>query len=428
MDSNIRMINISVELCGVLMCLMGIAVVLIGRRMERKTSRYFAAIFSCLGIYLTSNICGLMFKGRTDTFGFYSVRISNFCEFFFGYLLSLFFTLYIVYCVSNGKSNKRLKEGIFALFTTEVLMLVVSQFTGIFYYFDSSNVYHRGDLFWISQVTVMCSAVINTLLIIFNRKMLSKKEIMAFSVYIILPLVALTVQIFYYGLLLTHFSEILSAFVMFIFILDDQTEKYCEKERENSDMRVAIMLSQIQPHFLYNTLTSIYCLCDKNPKAAKQAISEFSKYLRGNFESVGRKTPIMLEDELTHVQSYLALEKMRFEDELEVVYDIKAQSFLLPALTIQPLVENAVKHGVGDAPNGGTVKLSTREFPDYYEIEIADNGVGFDTENFDKSEETHIGIENVRSRLELMCNGTLSIESYVGKGTTATIRIPKGDS
>ena len=198
MDSNIRMINIAVELCGVLMCLMGIAVVLIGRRMEKKTSRYFAAIFGCLAIYLTSNLCGLMFKGRTDTIGFYSVRISNFCEFFFGYLLSLLFTLYIVYCVSNGKSNKRLRDCIFALFTTEVLMLVVSQFTGIFYYFDSSNVYHRGDLFWISQVTVICSAVINTLLIIFNRKILSKKEIMAFSVYIILPLVALTVQIFYY--------------------------------------------------------------------------------------------------------------------------------------------------------------------------------------------------------------------------------------
>ena len=94
---------------------------------------------------------------------------------------------------------------------------------------------------------------------------------------------------------------------------------------------------------------------------------------------------------------------------------------------MKPLVENAVKHRVGDAPNGGTVKLSTREFPEYYEIEIADNGVGFDTENFDKSEEPHIGIENVRSRLELMCNGTLSIESSVGNGTTVTIRIPKED-
>ena len=110
MNSDIRMINISVELCGVLMCLMGIAVVLIGRRMEKKTSRYFAAIFGCLGIYLTSNLCGLLFKGRTDTFGFYSVRISNFCEFFFGYLLSLLFTLYIISCVNTEKTNKKIQE------------------------------------------------------------------------------------------------------------------------------------------------------------------------------------------------------------------------------------------------------------------------------------------------------------------------------
>ena len=428
MDSNIKMINISVELCGILMCIMGISVVLIGRRMEKKTSRYFTAIFSCLGLYLTSNICGLVFKGRTDDVGFYSVRISNFCEFFFGYLLSLLFSLYIVYCVDREKSNKNIRNCIFALFSMEVLLLVVSQFTGIFYYFDSNNIYHRGDLFWISQVTVICSAIINTFIIIYNRKKLSKKEITAFRIYIILPLVALTIQIFYYGLLLTHFSEILSAFVMFIFILDDQTEKYCEKELENTDMRVAIMLSQIQPHFLYNTLTSIYCLCDKDSKAAKQAISDFSKYLRGNFESVGRKTPIMFEDELNHVQSYLALEKMRFGDELDVVYDIQAHHFLLPALTIQPLVENAVKHGVGDLPNGGTVKLSTRELPECYEIEIDDNGIGFDTENFDKDEEIHVGIENVRSRLQLMCNGTLLIKSSIGNGTTATIRIPKEDA
>lgn len=83
------------------MCLLGIAVVLIGRRMEKKACRYCTAIFSCLGIYLASNICGLFFKGRIDVIGFYSVRISNFCEFFFGYLLSLIFTLYIVSCVDK---------------------------------------------------------------------------------------------------------------------------------------------------------------------------------------------------------------------------------------------------------------------------------------------------------------------------------------
>lgn len=128
-----------------------------------KTSRYFTAIFSCLGLYLTSNICGLVFKDRTDAIGFYSVRISNFCEFFFGYLLSILFSLYIVYCVDREKSNRKIRNCIFALFSMEVLLLVVSQFTGIFYYFDSSNIYHRGDLFWISQVTVICSVIINTL-------------------------------------------------------------------------------------------------------------------------------------------------------------------------------------------------------------------------------------------------------------------------
>ena len=117
---------------------------------------------------------------------------------------------------------------------------------------------------------------------------------------------------------------------------------------------------------------------------------------------------------------------MRFEDELDIVYDIQAQDFFLPALTVQPLVENAVKHGVGDTLNGGMVKISSKELDDCFEIEISDNGAGFDTESISNDNETHVGIDNVRSRLELMCNGSLEIESELGKGTTVTVKIPRG--
>ena len=202
-------------------------------------------------------------------------------------------------------------------------------------------------------------------------------------------------------------------------------KKLSEQEAELMEGRVSIMLSQIQPHFLYNSLTSIAYLCGKDPDGAKRAINDFADYLRGNMDSLKQKTPVPFEMELKHIKIYLSLEKMRFEEELQITYDIQTMDFRIPSLTIQPLVENAVKHGVGKAPNGGTVVIGTREKEDCYEVIVADDGVGFDVNQQAEDGKTHIGIANVRSRLWEMSRATLDISSEPGKGTTATVTIPK---
>ena len=186
------------------------------------------------------------------------------------------------------------------------------------------------------------------------------------------------------------------------------------------------MLSQIQPHFLYNALTSIYCLCDVKPEAAKEAVSNFSKYLRGNLDSIKQTKMISFADELKHLQAYLSLEKIRFDNYLDIKYDIRATEFFIPPLTVQPLVENAVNHGISDLPNGGCVTIATEEKLDHYEIRVSDNGVGFDPSTVTADGCSHVGISNVRSRLNIMCHGTLDIKSAPGSGTVAIIQIPKG--
>lgn len=201
-----------------------------------------------------------------------------------------------------------------------------------------------------------------------------------------------------------------------------KTEKL---EAELADSRISIMLSQIQPHFLYNALNSIYYLCDKDPTAAKQAISDFADYLRGNMDSLSRTGPVPFYMELKHLQTYLTIEKMRFEDTLNIEWDIQTKEFMIPPLTVQPLVENAVKHGVCRSEDGGTVWITTRECADHFEVEIKDNGVGFDVGELKSDGKSHIGIENVRNRLWKMCGATLEITSEKGKGTTALIRLPK---
>lgn len=201
-----------------------------------------------------------------------------------------------------------------------------------------------------------------------------------------------------------------------------------EKEQQLLQSRISILLSQIQPHFLYNTLTVICGLCDESPKEAKKVTADFADYLRHNLETLNQSTPVAFSDELQHTQLYLNIEKKRFEEKLCVVYHIKTKGFCIPSLTMQPLVENAVKHGVLKRKKGGTVTIATSEGADYYEVIITDDGVGFDPGKLQSDDKIHIGIENVRNRLWSMCGGTLTIESEANLGTTAIIKIPKGDT
>lgn len=202
-----------------------------------------------------------------------------------------------------------------------------------------------------------------------------------------------------------------------------------EKERAEKELyeaEVKIMVSQIRPHFLYNALTSIAMMCELDPKRAKEATITFAKYLRVNMDSLRQTKPVPFSQELSHLKNYLYIEKLRFDDLLNVEYDIQTTDFEVPQLSIQPIVENAVKHGVGMAEDGGTVTISTKETDDAYEVIISDDGVGFDT-NAPKPDDgrTHIGMENTKKRLKDLCGAEVIITSEIGTGTTARVIIPK---
>lgn len=190
--------------------------------------------------------------------------------------------------------------------------------------------------------------------------------------------------------------------------------------------RVQLTISQIKPHFLYNTLNAIAALCDKYPQQVKHAIHQFARYLRGNMDSLDQQGPIPFTKELEHTKTYLEIEQLRFEDALQVRYDIACTDFRIPALTMEPLVENAVRHGVrGNKGGRGTVSIATLDAGDHFEVIIADDGPGFDPAHILDDGKPHVGLTNVRERLAVVCHGTLSIRSGQGEGTTATIILPK---
>ena len=201
--------------------------------------------------------------------------------------------------------------------------------------------------------------------------------------------------------------------------------RYQQMQKELYEAKVSVMTSQIRPHFMYNALTSIAMMCEIDPKIAKEATITFAKYLRGNMDSLKQTGPVPFTQELEHLKKYLYIEKLRFDDLLNIEYDIQATDFVLPLLSVQPLVENAVKHGVGMKEDGGTVRISTRETETAYEVVIEDDGVGFDVNEQKDDGRSHVGMENTKKRLHDMCGGEVKIESVVGKGTTAIVILPK---
>lgn len=288
-------------------------------------------------------------------------------------------------------------------------------------------------LFWkIAQYMVSIGLIVLCILEM-KREKKTRKELVPYvfaNVALAIDMTGVFDSMFYTGMCFKVSYVLMIAYFLVVgakqVVLDHQASLKNKKlKAELEQSRIAVMLSQIQPHFLYNSLTSVMDLCDRDPKQAKAAIADFADYLRGNLSSLKTENLISFRMELSHIQKYLRLEKLRFQDELEVLYDIHVQDFMLPALSVQPLIENAVKHGVGQKIGGGIVSVHTYETDEHYVIRIEDDGVGFEEGEYASGDSTHVGIENTRKRLEMMINGRLEIESNKGEGTKATILIPK---
>ena len=198
-----------------------------------------------------------------------------------------------------------------------------------------------------------------------------------------------------------------------------------EHERDlMAAQRIQIMMTQIQPHFLFNALNTIRALYAKDSPLAERTLEDFSTYLRQNLESLSQTDLIPVSKELEHTRLYAEIEKQRFPN-VQVEYRIEDTQFEVPALTIQPLVENAIRHGVRSREDGLVIVSTAREAGGH-RVTVTDNGVGFDPKQQLSTEELHIGIRNVKERVEKMCGGELILTSEIGKGTTVTMLFPDG--
>ena len=197
--------------------------------------------------------------------------------------------------------------------------------------------------------------------------------------------------------------------------------------------RIRNFTSQMQPHFLYNALGSIQEVMLEDPQYASELLGVFTAHLRSCIRSMTSDAPIPFAQELSNIKAYVNIEKMRLGKKLKMDYDIETCDFLILPLSIQPIVENAIRHGVyPKGEEGGTVTLKTRQEGDRILIIVEDDGVGFDVEEFRESlrsgKTDSAGLKNISFRLDRMLQASLDIESRNGEGTKVTISIPKGEN
>ena len=192
------------------------------------------------------------------------------------------------------------------------------------------------------------------------------------------------------------------------------------KDEELRGAKIQTMISQIRPHFIFNTLASVNMLCEEDPKRAAEIISDFSQYLQANFSALATTEMIPFSEEMKHVKAYLDVESALYEEKLAVTYENAFTAFRLPPLTLQPIVENCIKHGFGENVSSLHIIIRTRKTEDGAEIQIEDDGCGCAPA---PDGAPHVGLENVKERLNMMCGGTLEL-SPCGSGTLVTVFVP----
>ena len=222
------------------------------------------------------------------------------------------------------------------------------------------------------------------------------------------------------------FLYLIPLYLLFFNVYLESGRLFLQRERELEESRANAMALKINPHFIANTMSSIVALCDTEPEKAGELAAKFARYLRDNYTDSPLEQMSPFSQELTYIRNYLAIEQTRFAG-LRVEYDVRTDRFLLPTLAVQPLVENAVRHGISKRPDAcGTVTIQSFEDTNDYVIRILDDGVGLPAEPPSDTRK-HVGIANAKARLSLLCRGTLTVAGREGGGTVCEIRIPKGE-
>ena len=340
------------------------------------------------------------------------------------YILTPFASIAILIPLRN---HKKYGVVVTSLLIVNTIFQIVMAFTGGMITIDAQHHYKHGPLYPAYMILYLALIIIVIVGFVYYGKQFRRHNRTSLYAIMIFIVMGILFQELTESFIRTAYLVISIGLALLYIHMSEYSQMRIDDELKQKNYE--IMVSQINPHFLFNSLAVIRDLYQDDLDEGDQALVEFSQFLRYNLDSLSKEKLINFADEIANVERYLSLQQMRFGDMLQTSYDLQCTNFKVPSLSIQPIVENAVNHGVRKKTDGqGIVTIRSREFDDRYEVSIIDNGPGFDPNNIKHDDNrAHIGISNVKERLLLSGNGKLEYKSEIGKGTTAILTIPKGD-
>ena len=433
MNNWIESLNFSIFGATFLLSAIGLWFTFILPGMDRWSRRFFIHFFA---VYILCCLSGL----ADVVLQYYPVPRTVFISLLLleSLLLSLpllMLTGFLLHCCGERIRTSKLLHAILGLWSVFFVLLMSVLFIDGYIRFTAANQYSRGSLYPLPLIPLIAALLIDVAGTIKRRRQLSRKVFLAFLIAFLPTTTALTVHLFVDVFPLVDIGYVLSALAMYSLILSDQIEQdkhqqreilrqqqeIARQQQEIAHERASVMVLQMRPHFIYNTLMSIHSLCRLDPMKAQQVTLDFTNYLRKNFNAIASDRSIPFSSELEHTQAYLAVEQAQYDDMLIVEYDTPHMHFRLPPLTLQPIVENAVKHGMNPYSGPLRITIRTRHTDACSVITVINNGTDFKPSN---NREPHIALQNIRQRLEMMCSGKLSISPCDSGGTVVALMIP----
>lgn len=330
-------------------------------------------------------------------------------------------TLFFIHAVKLSIRKSLMFKSMVILSIFYLVMLIIAQFTDVFYQITENNEFIRGHLFPLLLTPLVTILLLNIIAIFIKRKEIARNYFTAFLIYLPPMMVTIFIHMFTFFELFVFLAVGLWAITILSLVTQENIKQNLQQQIEIANQNASILVLQMRPHFVSNTMMSIYYLCDQDPKKAKQVTLDFATYLRKNFAAMASENTIPFVDELEHTRAYLNVEQAQFEDTLFVDFDTEYTLFRVPPLTLQPIVENAVKHGLTASNKPIHISIRTLKTDKNYEIIVEDDGPGYKPSD---DNEPHIALKNITQRLKMMCKGTLEISSKDEGGTVVKVTIP----
>lgn len=417
--------DVSIDVAGMIICGILIFSIAHDKPWDEHNRSLFRLIFTLCGLFGLDELCSFI-EGRPEFA--VGTLITNTLLFFAETLLIYCFWVYVRAELGIDKNkipviNWVCRTAVIVDFFLNALNIKY----GFLFAIDAAGEYVSGEYENISEITSFAIYIIIWIVIIRAKEKNIREKLILLS-FQVFPVIALLTGITSDDFAAVFPTYLFSVMLIYINVFAKRSQKVLEQQVLLDKQRATLMISQIQPHFLYNVLTTISNLCVTDPEEAEETTVLFSQYLRTNLDSLRKTEPVPFRAELGHINTYIELEKKRFKDKLNVSMDCKEVDFLVPALGIQPIVENSVKHGIRGKDTPGHLTISSYSVTGGYEVVIEDDGVGFDIEApLPDDGKSHVGMVNVKSRLKQICNADVSVVSSPGNGCKTTIFFPKDE-